>query len=96
MSRTGCYRSSLRTVQSGRLLTAALSSPPAFLSLLPHLSLTNPTPCRYDELAPRVLPMIVDGVHFVNQAYADGKRILAEGANAAMLDLDYGTFPFVT
>ena len=26
--------------------------------------------------------MIVDGVHFVNSAYADGKRILAEGANA--------------
>ena len=40
--------------------------------------------------------MIVDGVQMVNQAYADGKRIIAEGANAAMLDLDFGTFPFVT
>ena len=26
----------------------------------------------------------------------DSKRIIAEGANACMLDVDYGTFPFVT
>ena len=32
----------------------------------------------------------------VNSAYAAGKRILAEGANAAMLDIDFGTYPFVT
>jgi len=51
---------------------------------------------KYDELAGRVQPMIVDGVHMVNAAHAEGKRILAEGANAAMLDLDFGTFPFVT
>jgi adenylosuccinate synthase len=38
----------------------------------------------------------VDGIHFVNDAYANGKRIITEGANAAMLDLDYGTYPFVT
>lgn len=40
--------------------------------------------------------MIVDGVHYVNNALNTGKRILAEGANAAMLDLDFGTFPYVT
>ena len=40
--------------------------------------------------------MIVDGVQFINQAYAQGKKILAEGANAAMLDLDFGTYPYVT
>ncbi|KNC47290.1 adenylosuccinate synthetase [Thecamonas trahens ATCC 50062] len=40
--------------------------------------------------------MIVDSVAYVNQAYNDGKRIILEGANAALLDLDYGTYPFVT
>ena len=40
--------------------------------------------------------MIVDGVHFVNDAYANGKSIITEGANAAMLDVDFGTYPFVT
>ena len=40
--------------------------------------------------------MIVDGVQFINEAYNGGKKILAEGANAAMLDLDFGTYPYVT
>jgi adenylosuccinate synthase len=39
---------------------------------------------------------IVDGVAMVHGAHAAGKRILAEGANAAMLDIDFGTYPFVT
>lgn len=33
---------------------------------------------------------------FIHQAVADKKRILVEGANALMLDLDFGTYPFVT
>lgn len=33
---------------------------------------------------------------YVNNAFDDGKRILIEGANATMLDIDYGTYPFVT
>lgn len=40
--------------------------------------------------------MVVDSVLMVNQAYGAGKRILGEGANACMLDIDYGTYPFVT
>lgn len=51
---------------------------------------------RVAELRERVLPMIVDGVAYVNQAHREGKRILTEGANAAMLDLDFGTYPYVT
>lgn len=50
--------------------------------------------CR--QLAERVRPMIVDSVHFMNTAHAAGKRIIAEGANAAMLDVDFGTYPYVT
>ncbi len=52
--------------------------------------------CRHAYYASRVLPMIVNGVHFINEAYANNKSILAEGANAAMLDLDFGTYPMVT
>jgi len=32
----------------------------------------------------------------MHQALATGKRILVEGANALMLDIDFGTYPFVT
>jgi len=52
---------------------------------------------RYlDELAPRLAPMIGDTVGFVHEALAQGKRILLEGAQATFLDLDHGTYPFVT
>jgi len=41
--------------------------------------------------------MIVDSLDFMSKAVNDPKkRIIAEGANAVMLDVDFGTFPFVT
>lgn len=40
--------------------------------------------------------MIVDGSLMMNEALKAGKKILCEGANAVMLDLDHGTYPFVT
>lgn len=39
---------------------------------------------------------LVDGEYFINTALSSGKRILAEGAQGSMLDIDYGTYPFVT
>ena len=40
--------------------------------------------------------MIVDSVYEINQALKEGKKVLVEGANAPMLDVDFGTYPFVT
>ena len=40
--------------------------------------------------------MIVDSVYEINQALKEGKKVLVEGANAPMLDIDFGTYPFVT
>src|SRR5665213_368632 len=39
---------------------------------------------------------IVNGEYFVNDAIQSGKKILAEGAQGSMLDVDFGTFPYVT
>ncbi len=39
---------------------------------------------------------IVNGEYFINKHIKDGKRVLAEGAQGSMLDIDFGTFPFVT
>ncbi|MFN2458122.1 MAG: adenylosuccinate synthase [Chitinophagaceae bacterium] len=39
---------------------------------------------------------IVNGEYFINQEINTGKKILAEGAQGSMLDIDFGTFPFVT
>lgn len=38
----------------------------------------------------------VDSEHFVNQYLAEGKTVLAEGAQGTMLDIDFGSYPFVT
>jgi adenylosuccinate synthase len=43
----------------------------------------------------RALPF-VDGEYYLNDALAAGKKILAEGAQGSMLDIDFGTYPFVT
>jgi adenylosuccinate synthase len=39
---------------------------------------------------------LVDTEYLINKALSDGKRILAEGAQGALLDIDFGTYPFVT
>jgi adenylosuccinate synthase len=39
---------------------------------------------------------IVNGEYFINGQLQAGKKILAEGAQGSMLDIDFGTFPFVT
>ena len=39
---------------------------------------------------------IVNGEYFINKKIAEGKKVLAEGAQGSMLDIDFGTFPFVT
>jgi len=38
----------------------------------------------------------IDCSYYINDAISKGKRILAEGAQGSMLDIDYGTYPFVT
>ena len=39
---------------------------------------------------------IVNGEYFINEKITAGKRVLAEGAQGCMLDIDFGTFPYVT
>jgi len=39
---------------------------------------------------------IVNGEYFINEKIAQGQKVLAEGAQGSMLDVDFGTFPFVT
>ena len=52
---------------------------------------------RYlDEYAPRLAPHIGDAVGLVHDTLAGGGGVLLEGAQATMLDVDHGTYPFVT
>ncbi|HEY2331904.1 MAG TPA: adenylosuccinate synthase [Acidimicrobiales bacterium] len=49
-----------------------------------------------DELAPRLAPRIVDSVDIIHTALEAGQQVMFEGAQATFLDLDHGTYPFVT
>ncbi|HVC15213.1 MAG TPA: adenylosuccinate synthase [Acidimicrobiales bacterium] len=52
---------------------------------------------RYlDEFAPRLAPHVGDAVGIVHDALDAGRNVLLEGAQATFLDLDHGTYPFVT
>jgi adenylosuccinate synthase len=46
--------------------------------------------------AERVKPHIVDGVAFIHDRLGAGKRVLIEGAQGSLLDVGYGTYPYVT
>ncbi|MFT5200229.1 MAG: adenylosuccinate synthase [Planctomycetota bacterium] len=50
----------------------------------------------YSTLADRLRPFVADTGKMLRQAYRDGKSILFEGAQGVMLDIDHGTYPFVT
>ncbi len=51
---------------------------------------------RYRQLAEQIRPMACDTAHLLNEMIRDGKSILFEGAQGTMLDIDFGTYPFVT
>jgi adenylosuccinate synthase len=51
---------------------------------------------QYEEYAERLRPMVCDTSRLINNAMAQGKWVMFEGAQATMLDIDHGTYPFVT
>ncbi len=48
------------------------------------------------ELWPRLRPLVTDASVFLDRAMRDGKRVMFEGAQGTLLDIDHGTYPFVT
>jgi adenylosuccinate synthase len=51
---------------------------------------------EYQEFAERIRPMVCDTARLLNDAIRAGQSVLYEGAQGTMLDLDHGTYPFVT
>jgi adenylosuccinate synthase len=51
---------------------------------------------RSAELGRRLAPHVSDTTWLLHDAVRDGRRLLFEGANASLLDVDHGTFPYVT
>lgn len=51
---------------------------------------------QYQELAERMRPFVTDTGKYLNRAIKNGERLLFEGAQATMLDIDFGTYPYLT
>jgi adenylosuccinate synthase len=84
-----CARTMLadRVGRANRLLEMMGSSERA--SLDEHVALL-------ERLAPRLVPLAADTGLLVHRAVRAGRRVLLEGAQGALLDVDHGTYPFVT
>ena len=51
---------------------------------------------EYKRFAEQIRPMTCDTAHLLNTMIREGKSVLFEGAQGTMLDIDFGTYPFVT
>ena len=73
--------------EKNRLFSALYDEPPlSYEELL----------ARYRGYAKRIAPHVVNSVRFLREAMMKGKRLLFEGAQGTMLDVDHGTYPYVT
>lgn len=68
-----------------------------YKKMFPNLEVDIPQELeRYKVFAEQIRPMVSDTVHFLSSQLKANKQVLVEGANAAMLDIDFGTYPYVT
>jgi adenylosuccinate synthase len=51
---------------------------------------------QYLKLAPRIKPLVRDTTSYLQEKLKAGKNLLAEGAQGTLLDVDFGTYPYVT
>ena len=90
----GALRDLARTEE---LVTRALAS---WDPVVRALGGTSPSVAEVMEklrpLAARIVPMLADTARLVEGAVRGGKRVLFEGAQGTLLDIDHGTYPFVT
>ena len=73
--------------QKNRLLTKMYDAPPIDLAAMKEKLLA---------LREKLRDMVVNAPYYLNMELASGKRLLLEGAQGTMLDLDFGTYPYVT
>jgi len=93
-------RDLLRPARLGELVRANLDE---MAPLIVHLGGTPPTSAEIDRLiedaaaaGQRLAPSVGDAGRLVAGAIAEGRHVLFEGAQGSLLDLDHGTYPYVT
>jgi adenylosuccinate synthase len=97
--RRGIRIADLFDAESFRVMYDTLAEDKNLLAETFHLSepIDYTQICRqHVEYAARIRPLVCDTAALLAGAMAQGKRILFEGAQGTMLDIDHGTYPFVT
>ena len=51
---------------------------------------------RYIDIGKRIAPYVTDTARMIHRAMAQGKKVLFEGGNGSLLDIDHGSYPYVT
>jgi len=79
-------------------VTAAVADKNRLLTRLYHQAPLDPAPVveEYLRYGDRLLPMVGDTSRLIWEALADGRKVLLEGAQGTLLDIDHGTYPYVT
>jgi len=77
----------LHVAAKNRVLTAVFGADPLDADVIA---------AEFAGYAKRLAPHLVNGPVYLDQALQDGRSILAEGAQGTLLDIDHGTYPFVT
>jgi adenylosuccinate synthase len=98
-ARRGIRAGAMRDPQEfGRRVEEHVRSAARLLERLYNLPSPDPAEARraYMEYAERLRPHLADAGAMVADALARGERVLAEGAQGTLLDIDHGTYPFVT
>lgn len=80
-----------RVVTHKNKLLTALAGPAGFEPIEPAKVLAE-----YQGYAERLRPFVADTTAYLLDALEDGRRVLFEGAQGALLDVDHGTYPYVT
>jgi adenylosuccinate synthase len=97
--RRGVRVGDLRSLSRAQDLVAArVASANEMLGLLGGTERADPAAHRalLERWAPRLLPLTVDAGRVVYEALQRGDSVLLEGAQGALLDVDHGTYPYVT
>ena len=97
-ARRGITLGALRDLaRTEALVTSALEAwTPTIKALGGNVPTVDDVMERLRPLAARLVPLLVDSARLVAKAVDDKKKVLFEGAQGTLLDLDHGTYPFVT
>jgi adenylosuccinate synthase len=96
--RTGVRAGDLRdaTRLRERIACALENWAPTLLALGGELPSVDKLVAELEPLATRIVPMLADTSSLVDGAIRSGARVMLEGAQGTLLDIDHGTYPFVT